>query len=136
MASKVSSYNTGLERSPIRSCSACKSKKTRCDKKTPCSSCASSGRICTYPSIGPRVRRTNKTIMAEMAGRIASLERNLAKATAQGNMSRNTLEPNTIADKQDSQKDLLVHKGPTSQYLNEILVARVVGEVSSTNTAW
>jgi hypothetical protein len=74
--------------------------------------------------------------MAEMAGRIASLERNLAKATAQGNMSRNTLEPNTIADKQDSQKDLLVHKGPTSQYLNEILVARVVGEVSSTNTAW
>ncbi|KAF5968661.1 hypothetical protein FBULB1_10615 [Fusarium bulbicola] len=66
-----------------------------------------------------------------MAGRIASLERSLAEATTLGNLSSNSIKPRTIADEQGSPKDLLLHKGSTGQYLNEILVSRVVGEDES-----
>lgn len=72
--------------------------------------------------------------MAEMASRIASLERSLAEATTHGNLSRNSFEPSTAADEHDSPKDFLLHKGSTGQYLNEILVTQVVGEVSRANT--
>jgi hypothetical protein len=72
--------------------------------------------------------------MAEMAGRITSLERSLAEATTHGNLSCNSFEPSTVADVQDLPKDFLLHKGSTGQYLNEILVTRVVGEVSPANT--
>ncbi|KAF5530894.1 carbonyl reductase 1 [Fusarium mexicanum] len=70
-----------------------------------------------------------------MAGRIASLERSLAEATTHGNLSCNSIEPRMIADEQDSPKDLLLNKGSTGQYLNEILVSRVVGEDESIATA-
>ncbi|KAF5706722.1 hypothetical protein FMUND_11458 [Fusarium mundagurra] len=66
-----------------------------------------------------------------MAGRIASLERSLAEATTHVNLYCNSFEPSSITDEQDSPKDLLIHKGSTGQYLNEILVTRVLGEVSS-----
>jgi hypothetical protein len=72
--------------------------------------------------------------MAEMASRIASLERSLAEATTHGNLSCNSFEPSTAADEHDSTKDFLLHKGSTGQYLNEILVTRVVGKVSPDNT--
>ncbi|KAF5637957.1 hypothetical protein F52700_4660 [Fusarium sp. NRRL 52700] len=70
-----------------------------------------------------------------MAGRIASLERSLAEATAYKNLSCNSIEPRTIVDEKDSSKDLLLNKGLTGQYLNEILVTRVVGEDESIATA-
>ncbi|EMT67528.1 hypothetical protein FOC4_g10005624 [Fusarium odoratissimum] len=70
-----------------------------------------------------------------MAGRIASLERSLAEATTHGNLCCNSFEPSTIADEQDSPRDLLLHKCSTGQYLNEILVTRVVGEDESIATA-
>ncbi|RKK80429.1 hypothetical protein BFJ69_g4235 [Fusarium oxysporum] len=73
--------------------------------------------------------------MAEMAGRITSLERSLAEATTHGNLSCNSFEPSTIADEHDSPKNFLLHKGSTGQYLNEILVTRVVGEDESIATA-
>ncbi|KAF5681459.1 hypothetical protein FCIRC_5547 [Fusarium circinatum] len=70
-----------------------------------------------------------------MTGRIASLERSLAEATTLGNLSSNSIKPRTIADVQGSPKDFLLHKGSTGQYLNEILVSRVVGEDESIATA-
>ncbi|KAI3576179.1 hypothetical protein IWW34DRAFT_701903 [Fusarium oxysporum f. sp. albedinis] len=73
--------------------------------------------------------------MAEMASRIASLERSLAEATTHGNLSCNSFEPSTAADEHDSTKDFLLHKGSTGQYLNEILVTRVVGKDESIATA-
>ncbi|QKD61627.2 uncharacterized protein FOBCDRAFT_192088 [Fusarium oxysporum Fo47] len=73
--------------------------------------------------------------MAEMASRIASLERSLAEATTHGNLSCNSFEPSTAADEHDSPKDFLLHKGSTGQYLNEILVTRVVGKDESIATA-
>lgn len=68
-----------------------------------------------------------------MAGRIASLERNLAEATMHGNLSSNSLKPSTITHEQELPPELLLKKGSTGQYLNEILVTRVVGEVSPAN---
>ncbi|KAF5594978.1 hypothetical protein FPCIR_4602 [Fusarium pseudocircinatum] len=70
-----------------------------------------------------------------MAGRIASLERSLAEATTRMNLSCNSIEPRRIVNEKDSRKDLLFHKGSTDQYLNEILVTRVVSEDESIATA-
>ncbi|KAF5537897.1 hypothetical protein FPHYL_12669 [Fusarium phyllophilum] len=70
-----------------------------------------------------------------MAGRIASLERSLAEATTHVNLHCSSLEPSTITDEQDSPKDLLIHKGSNGQYLNEILVTRVLGEDESIASA-
>ncbi|KAF4440981.1 hypothetical protein FACUT_3010 [Fusarium acutatum] len=62
-------------------------------------------------------------------------QRSLAEATVHGNLSCKSFEPRTIADEQESPKDSLMHKGSTSQYLNEILVTRIVGEDESIATA-
>lgn len=133
-----------------RSCHACNRKKIRCDKKRPCSSCTRSGRpSCSYPLSGPRVRRTKKTIMAEMVSRIASLENSLAKATDEQaiglsvprtpisetansisleQLARATRSENVIEKFRD---DVLVQNGSSSQYFNEVFLSRVIGEVSS-----
>lgn len=60
-----------------RSCHTCNSKKIRCNRTQPCSSCVRSGKTCTYPP-ARRVRRTKKTILADMASRLSSLERSVA----------------------------------------------------------
>ncbi|KAG5747382.1 hypothetical protein H9Q70_009948 [Fusarium xylarioides] len=73
--------------------------------------------------------------MAEMAGRIASLERSLAEATTDGNLSCNNIELRTIADEQRLPKELLFKKVSTGQYLDEILVIRVLGEDESIASA-
>ncbi|CVK85441.1 uncharacterized protein FPRN_06682 [Fusarium proliferatum] len=70
-----------------------------------------------------------------MAGRISSLERSLAEATTHGNLSCNSLIPSTITHEQELPPELLLKKGSNSQYLNEILVTRVVGEDESIATA-
>ncbi|RKK23617.1 hypothetical protein BFJ68_g16916 [Fusarium oxysporum] len=119
----------------------CKSKKTRCDKKTPCSSCARAGKKCTYPPNGPRVRRTKKTMMAEMAGRIAVLERSLAEvaalkgsgAPAKDNCTAN--DPSNTANHSRLSDDLLLNEGSSSQYFNEVLVAKIIGEDKSIEAA-
>lgn len=69
-----------------------------------------------------------------MAGRISSLERSLAEATAHGNLSCNSLIPSTIMHEQELPPELPLKKISTGQYLDEILVTRVVGEVSLANT--
>lgn len=69
-----------------------------------------------------------------MAGRIASLESSLAEATTHVNMHCTSFDPITTTKEKDSSKDLLIHKGSTGQYLNEILVTRVLGEVRFANT--
>jgi hypothetical protein len=69
-----------------------------------------------------------------MGSRIASLERSLAEATTHVNLHCSSFEPTTTTKEKDSPKDLLIHKGSTGQYLNEILVTRVLGEVRFANT--
>lgn len=135
----------------IRSCFACNRKKIRCDKNSPCASCTRSNKACFYPSLGPQVRRSKKTIMAEMASRISSLERSLAEATDQRGTSllsprQSTSETTNITSSvqpgkklhhehvsQKSRKDIIVQKGSSSQYFNEVLLSTVIEEVSFTN---
>ncbi len=123
-----------------RSCFTCNRKKIRCDKKHPCSACARAGKGCAYPSSGPRMRRTKKTIMEEMASRISSLEKSLAKSRGQSHLTQPTtldskttsMVPRTQHGKagEVSREDILVQKGSSSQYFNEVLLSRVLEEVS------
>jgi hypothetical protein len=128
----------------LRSCYNCSSKKTRCDKKEPCSSCARAGKPCAYPQPGPRKRRTEKSIIADMASRIASLERSLEKLKREEKIrsvmpvtpvSENMLQSDTLSER--SREDILVQEGSSSQYFNEILMSRAIQEVSTpkSNTA-
>lgn len=134
-----------------RSCYACNRNKIRCDRSAPCSSCKRSGKPCSYPPSGPRIRRSKKTIMAEMASRISILEKSLAKATDERRTSRSgprTPLPgtendttNTMYSAQPARKthsgnsserfreDIVVQKGSLTQYFNEILLSRAIEEV-------
>jgi hypothetical protein len=129
-----------------RSCHACHAKKIRCDKQEPCSACKRNGKQCTYPPRGPRKRRPKKTIMAEMAARISDLERSLAKSKEEGSKGSpgsisdsspetTTQRPLSSSDAVDSSglsrasDDILIQKGSSSQYFNEIILSRVIGGV-------
>ena len=129
-----------------RSCYGCNSKKIRCDKTEPCSSCARAGRPCVYPPVGPRKRRAKETIMADMASRISTLEKSVDKArnvetsvpsvpiSETATTTRSTQPATTLHSDNSSERfreDILVQKGSSSQYFNEILLSRVIGEVSA-----
>lgn len=125
-----------------RSCHACNRKKIRCNKREPCSACTRAGRPCEYPAAGPRVRRPKKTIIADMSSRISDLERTLAKAQESNSSSpcpqwnesvtttgqlKNALYSGPSDDR--SRGDIVIQKGSSSQYFNEILLSRVIDEV-------
>lgn len=129
-----------------RSCYGCNSKKIRCDKTEPCSSCARAGRPCVYPPLGPRKRRAKATIMADMASRISTLEKSLEKArrvetsvptvpiSETANTTRSAQPATTLHSDHLTERfreDILVQKGSSSQYFNEILLSRVIEEVST-----
>ena len=141
-------------RSVPRSCYGCHRKKVRCDKKEPCSSCTRAGKPCAYPPPGPRIRRPKKTIMADMASRISDLERSAGKATSRDEETSVPVPTTPISESSNttslaqpaalvpsggnlsrrSRDDILVQKGSSSQYFNEILLSRVIEEVSCAET--
>ncbi|KAK1764279.1 hypothetical protein QBC33DRAFT_622239 [Phialemonium atrogriseum] len=135
-------------RSVPRSCYGCHRKKVRCDKKEPCLSCTRAGKPCAYPPPGPRIRRPKKTIMADMASRISDLERSVGKATSRDEETSVPVPTTPVSESSDtislaqpaasvpssgnlskrSRDDILVQKGSSSQYFNEILLSRVIEE--------
>lgn len=125
-----------------RSCHACNRKKIRCNKKQPCLACTRAGRPCEYPPSGPRIRRPKKTIIADMSSRIAELEKSLAKAkdseptTPSPHWADSVANPGQLKNalysgpsENSSRGDIVVQKGSSSQYFNEILLSRVIDEV-------
>lgn len=125
-----------------RSCHACNRKKIRCNKRQPCSSCLRAGRPCEYPASGPRIRRPKKTIIADMSSRIAELEKSLAKAKESDPITPSPHRSESVASSDQlknalcsgpsdhrSRGDIVVQKGSSSQYFNEILLSRVINEV-------
>lgn len=126
-----------------RSCYGCNTKKIRCDKKKPCSSCTRAGKPCGYPPVGQRKRRAKETIMADMASRIKSLEKSITKvreneasvSTILISEAANTsplrtataLHSGNLSER--SREDVVVQKGSSSQYFNEIILSRVIREV-------
>lgn len=135
-----------------RSCYDCHRRKVRCDKKEPCSSCRRLGKACTYPPLGPRIRRTRKAIMADMGTRLLSLEKSLAQAQRQQSTPDNPRPQTQLAESNRKQlrsrsslpsdlygrsrEDILIQKGSSSQYFNEALVSRVIEEVNNQNFVW
>ncbi|KAH9890142.1 hypothetical protein F4778DRAFT_785304 [Xylariomycetidae sp. FL2044] len=164
--SSSSSSPAGVPQSYVRrSCFPCSRKKIRCDRKQPCcSACSRAGRSCAFPPAGPRVRRTKKTIMADMASRISSLEQSLAKARrggakglgddvavggggggggggeGSGTTSQAAPAPVPASASQSASQSpksvtgtrtregILVEKGSSSYYFNEVLLSRVIRE--------
>lgn len=127
-----------------RSCFSCNSKKIRCDRKQPCSTCIRAGRTCEFPPAGPRIRRTRQTIIADMSSRLADLEKNLVKSSESSESSlppswgqpvatsRHQLKnaANSVPQSNNgSRGDIVVQKGSASQYFNEILISRAMNEV-------
>ena len=136
--------------SGFRSCHNCNRKKVKCDKQEPCGSCARTRVGCSFPAPGPRVRRSKRTIIAEMSSRISSLEAALARTAAertvfppnrdtadytatdatQAAQSANISQPGGIDGKHRS--DIVIQSASSKQYFDEVLLSRVLGEVSFT----
>ncbi|RMJ15488.1 hypothetical protein CDV36_004842 [Fusarium kuroshium] len=141
MSPEPESDNPAPERSGTRSCYACRRKKIRCDRNDPCSACVRSAKTCVYPPIGPRVRRTKKTIMADMAGRLASLEKTLARVTGERQVTAIPdifVFDNVESAEEGSERsndDVLLQRGSSSQYFNEILLSRMIGEEKNLESA-
>lgn len=140
-----------------RSCYACNQKKIRCDKREPCTACKRVGRPCEYPPVGPRIRRPKKTIIAEMSSRIADLEKSLATQAREGTADqtvpsiytapasvratnnqneasqiKESVQPSAASNR--SRPDIIVQKGSSSQYFNEIILSRAIKEVRTLKT--
>ncbi|CRK23793.1 hypothetical protein BN1708_013802 [Verticillium longisporum] len=131
-----------------RSCEICHRRKIRCDKQQPCSHCKRGGVTCLYPHAEHlRRARKPKTTMADVATRISELERTLVSvsnqaATAETVTSRSQPcdtfgpeGPHSVASSgHNGGPGVLVHKGLSSQYFNEILISRVLDEEQDIQT--
>lgn len=60
-----------------RSCLLCHRRKSRCDKRSPCSTCVRTGVLCCYPTAEQPARKPRKTTIADVAERLGRLERTL-----------------------------------------------------------
>lgn len=58
----------------LRSCTTCRKRKVRCDKKHPCASCLKTGSVCIFPGPGRAPRRSRKPQDAELMARLKRLE--------------------------------------------------------------
>lgn len=131
-----------------RSCEICHRRKIRCDKQQPCSHCKRGGVTCLYPHAEHlRRARKPKTTMADVATRISELERTLVSVSNQTAPADTVTSrskpcdtfgpegPNPVSSSgQDGGPGVLVQKGSSSQYFNEILISRVLDEVRRTLT--
>lgn len=59
----------------LRSCTTCRKRKVRCDKKAPCAGCLKTGSVCIFPGPGRAPRRSRKPQDAELMARLKRLER-------------------------------------------------------------
>lgn len=57
-----------------RSCTTCRKRKVRCDKRHPCSNCNKAGVECIFPGPGRAPRRSRKPADAELLARLRRLE--------------------------------------------------------------
>ncbi|KAL0933778.1 fungal specific transcription factor [Colletotrichum truncatum] len=161
-AASGSGIGTGSGRKVERSCTLCHRRKIRCDKKSPCSSCARGGFPCFYPQAGQPVRRVRKTTIADVASRISDLEKTLVAGVGQqhfrgrgspadgpapsaataatsswdsgrsiagsaGFQGPTTTSSSGVPEKGTSD-EILVRKGTSSQYFDEVLISRVIEE--------
>ncbi|KAF4946074.1 hypothetical protein FGADI_11459 [Fusarium gaditjirri] len=136
-----------------RSCAVCHRRKVRCDKNFPCSQCIRSGFECSYPPAGPPARRAKKTTINDVASRISQMEKTIeafkagqdvspqptasASSVTSANGFPTPASPTTDAEirervrgsrsiERNSHEGLLLNKGTSSHYVNEVLFSRVI----------
>lgn len=157
--STLSGHSTeGVARRSHRSCFLCNRRKVRCDKREPCGPCSRAGKPCAYPPPGEPIRRPRKTTMADVASRISHLEKSLVSTqngnapgsqqpavpfSKPGSASASATTPYVSPANSDALRrpesvngdGVLLQRGSTSQYFNEILLSRVIGEVTPTRAS-
>ncbi|EWG41036.1 hypothetical protein FVEG_03225 [Fusarium verticillioides 7600] len=129
-----------------RSCAVCHRRKVRCDKNFPCSQCVRSGFECSYPPAGPPARRAKKTTINDVASRISQMEKTIeafkagqdvspqptvsAGSVTSANSVPTPASTATDAETRErargSREGLLLNKGTSSHYVNEVLFSRVI----------
>ena len=150
-AASIIAARMAPKESDSRSCHNCNRKKVKCDKQEPCGACVRTRVKCSFPPSGARVRRSKRTIIAEMSSRISSLEAALARTTAEPTVahpdsvtteyvatdatraaqSANIPQPDGIDGK--CRSNVVIQTGSSKQYFDEVLLSRVLGEVSFTS---
>ncbi|RFU76916.1 fungal specific transcription factor [Trichoderma arundinaceum] len=117
-----------------RSCIICHRRKIRCNKRLPCDNCTKTGVLCYYPSPEDAEPRKSRATIADVAERLAQLERTiLAISSSDPPPSSSHAQreaPKAISFALDSNDEilppsgLLVHDGNSSQFVDELLLAR------------
>lgn len=135
----------------IRSCAVCHRRKVRCDKNLPCSQCIRSGFECSYSPVGPPARRAKKTTINDVASRISQMEKTIeafkagkdvspqptapASSVTSGNSVPTPASTATDAETRERvrgpREGLLLNKGTSSHYVNEVLFSRVIEQVKT-----
>jgi hypothetical protein len=136
-----------------RSCVTCHRRKVRCDKRLPCAACARGGRECRYEDVTekPRRRRPRQTTIADVVSRVSDLERSIVGASTPSSTQRVPVRrgssmrrvpdaaqgtpltaygPTTVDT--ESTNEVLVQNGPTSQYVDESVISRMIEAVRET----
>ncbi|KAF4459680.1 hypothetical protein FALBO_13553 [Fusarium albosuccineum] len=144
---------TQTTRNIERSCAVCHRRKVRCDKRSPCSQCTRGGFPCSYPPVGPIVRRTRKTTINDVASRISEMEKTLEAfrsgqaSTPQPETSTalvpignrppepETETPQTETSEPSRSDGVLFSKGRVSHYVNEVLFSRIIEQEHDVRTA-
>ena len=127
-----------------RSCLLCHQRKIRCDKRSPCSNCVRADVMCCYPASEPPGRRPPKSTIAEVAARVARLERTITAisndsyrvdfndtSTSAVKSPASEADTNKTQTVGDNSEELLVQDGYSTRYINDVLLSRVLEEVSS-----
>ena len=140
--------NAGVRRRLDRSCMVCHRRKVRCDKKIPCANCVRAGVLCHFPSTDRPEPRKSRTTISDIASRLGQLERTITAIASSDYSLKNedsvqdrSQSPHAPSPSQDGASDspatgenssssgLLVQDGYSSQYVNEVLLSRVLEEV-------
>jgi hypothetical protein len=145
------SANGSRPRRIERSCAICHRRKIRCNKKMPCSSCERSGVLCYYPANDQLARRPHKATIADVATRLAVLERTIKAITHDSATSYTGNEsgpkqvvapavtsilsvgPSTVQGTPTTPNppmdEILVQNSRSAHYFNDVLLSRVLEEV-------
>ncbi|KAK2606258.1 hypothetical protein QQS21_003306 [Conoideocrella luteorostrata] len=160
-ASETSDRDRDRDHTPAseRSCATCRRRKVRCDKKSPCAPCSRGGHVCSYPPKEPRAPRVRKATINDVATRISKLEKTLTGIPIRadhGNVRELPASPRLVNTPASSNAqiastphsssgpkhnarspagEILLEKGSSSQYFNEVLVSRIIGQESDVRTA-
>lgn len=138
------SHNSRKQKKLERSCILCHRRKIRCDRSSPCSACLRTGVLCCYPVPEQPARKPHKTTIADVASRLAQLERTIVAISNEPQISPSNdlndgldMSPTAAIDSVaadeanpcSSNQEVLLQNGYSSQYFNEVLLSRLLEEV-------